>query len=846
MNRRLQQQVRLLLLCLALPVTVAGQGLPDGIQGYREGIAPFFAAHCVRCHGPERSKGSLTLHTLEGDLTLGRDLERWERVLEVLRDGEMPPEGQSQPEDARRQEMADWIETGLRAYVASAGSAAHAPTTRRLTNNEYRNTMRDLLGFELDALLANLPADPTRPYEFRNTAEFMLLGMEQLDRYMENGRRAMASAIVDPEPPEVHRHARRFDPLDPAQRGLQLDEIGVYGNRRHSVAWGFGLKSWPETGEYRIRMEAAAILPDGFDEVPLRVVMGQDLNVNSSSRQIAPVGTALLRNGVDNPRILEFRGRIENHPSLISYHRGKRRHALTITPQNLHDDGQLNDRVDPLAMPRVVVQSIEFEAPVTDVWPPAHHTRILFDSPLRASDPDAYARAVLERFMTRAFRRPVRADELDRFARIHAILSTELDTFEAAMRETLAMVLASPQFLLHTTSDGKDPTHRAFETASRLSYFLWGSMPDEALLERAARNELDDPVVIEAEVLRLLADPRARDFIADFTTQWLSIEKARAVKINASLFPRFLYLVPVGERRGTEVPYRPTVRDVMQEETIGFIAELIRRNDNVLKIVDSDFAMLNERLAAHYGVDGVKGHTLRPVPVEPAHHLGGLLTQGSVLVGNSTGSAPHPIYRAVWLREAILGEDVRPPPAEVPALVDSAGDAAEKAVAIKDLLRLHRQSSSCAECHVRLDPWGIPFERYDATGRYRPRVPAEGTRVRGLDRRNGETPAAYEAYREGLRTVPADATARVPHGPEVDGLGALKRHLIRRRGDDITRNVLERLLSYGLGRKLSYRDRFTIDRLHEVSESNEHRLRDMIVAICQSATFRGAPETTPR
>jgi hypothetical protein len=366
-------------------------------------------------------------------------------------------------------------------------------------------------------------------------------------------------------------------------------------------------------------------------------------------------------------------------------------------------------------------------------------------------------------------------------------------------------------------------------------------MPDAELLELAAKAKLDDPDVIEAQALRLLADPRADDFADSFTTQWLSITKAKAVKINTSLFPRFLYLVARGERRGTEVPYRPTIRDFMHEETIGFVAELIRTNAKVRQIIDSDFAWLNEPLAAHYGVAGVRGHEFRAVPLQPEHRLGGLLTHGSVLVGNSTGSAPHPIYRAVWLREAILGDEVREPPAEVPALVDSAGDAAEKAVTIKDLLRKHRQQESCADCHARLDPWGIPFERYSAIGKYQPLVPAEGVRVRGFDRRRDKDLAAYNAYLDSVYTKTVEADARVPHGPEVDGLRELKKHLLRHREHDIAKNVLEKLLTYAIGRKLTYRDRFAVDTLFEHSKQNGHELRDMIVAICQSELFRGQP-----
>ena len=331
---------------------------------------------------------------------------------------------------------------------------------------------------------------------------------------------------------------------------------------------------------------------------------------------------------------------------------------------------------------------------------------------------------------------------------------------------------------------------------------------------------------------------RSQQFVENFTTQWLSLEKMKSVNINQDLFPRFLYYVHVGERRGQEIMFRPTIRDYMHAESVGFIGELIRRNASILHIVDSDFAYLNEPLAAHYGVEDVTGLELRAVAIKPEHRLGGLLTHGSVLIGNGTGSAPHPIYRAVWLREAILGDEVKPPPAEVPALSDSAGDSADEAVTIKDLLAKHRTVESCNDCHVRLDPWGIPFERYNAIGQYQPKVAKEGTRVSGFNMQKHVDYEGYRKYLESIRTIAVQADARVPRGPEVDGMRELKDYLIKHRKDDIVQNVIRRLLTYGLGRELTYMDRFVVEKLAQQAKACDYRLRDVIVDVCQSELFR--------
>jgi len=556
------------LCCVAVPALAAE--IPSGAEGFKSKVAPFLNTHCVGCHGPTKSRGQMTLHTLEGDLAAGKQQERWELVLKMLKAGEMPPEEQTQPDQADRKAVIAWIETELRDSHKKATDLPKISTARRLTNFEYQNTMRDLLGFELN-LIENLPEDPFKPYRFNNTAELMLIGPEQMDRYTENARRVMASAIVDPEKPKVHRTVQTWIAKGAPEPGLQNNELGIYGNRRNTISTGMSLKSWPATGEFRILVKASAILPPGYNEMPLRLIMGSDLFEAGSTARVKPVGTMQLRNTPDNPIVFEFRGRIENYPTRPARElKGVLKPPImAITPQNLFDDGRLGDHVrgvDPLRalqVPRAVIDFIEFEAPLVDVWPPEHHTRILFESPLRKTDLNAYVREVLQRFTSRAFRRPATADELDRLMKIYKIYAAEFDTFEKAMRETLAMVLISPQFLFHTPAE-KGKAKQQYELASRLSYFLWGSMPDAELMELASRGRLDDAAVVKTQVERLLADGRARAFIDNFTTQWLSLGKMKAVKINAELFPRFLYLINGGEQKGTEMPYRPTIRDFLQ------------------------------------------------------------------------------------------------------------------------------------------------------------------------------------------------------------------------------------------------------------------------------------------
>ncbi|MEZ6141187.1 MAG: DUF1592 domain-containing protein [Zavarzinella sp.] len=814
-------------------------GTPTDIEVYKQVVAPFFKTYCVSCHGPEKSKGGITVHSLHGDLSLGQELDKWESILDMLEFGQMPPAKSPQPKEDEVKAVKTWIKSGMRTFVEKANRELPTAKTRRLTNVEYENTLSELLGFECK-VIDELPKDPERRYHFNNNAEMMRIGPEQLDEYLRIARKVMQSAIVGPEKPKTVKvnGAWLSGTMD---NGPSRDELNPFTGRAiGSPSRGMKLVG-PTHGEFRIRLSASALPMKGRDGVWLNVSLGLPLNGDHNAKPYINAASLYLTNSPDEPKIYEITGRLESVPVALEKQKDgsiQQVRELWFTPA--FDDGTLNDKGSDhqrlLATHRALIHWVELEAPYYKTWPPKHHTDILFESPLRESDTKAYVTEVLKRFMTRAYRRPASDKEIERYFRIYQLVRPGVDSFEAAMRETLALVLVSPRFLYHTESDPATDEHYAM--ASRLSYFLWASMPDSELFELAASKKIDHPKVIEQQVLRMIQDDRSKKFVEDFTLQWLDIKKTLTVPINTELYPRFLHLVRIGETAGSEVPYRTSVRDYMMQETIGFVEHMIRENKSALNVVDSDFAILNERLAKHYGVEGVTGMQMRPVAIRPEHHLGGLLTQSSVLIGNGTGTAPHPIYRAVFLREAILGDTVAPPPSEVPALSDSAGASLEKSLSIAQLLAKHRTVESCNDCHFRLDPWGIPFEDYNAIGRYQPKVPRDGTRVSLFDRNKHTDLAGYQKYLDSINVVKIDARSRVPHGPEVDGLQDLKAYLLKERSNEIVRNVIQRLLTYGLGRNLTFRDRIAVDELLKESKSKGFGMRDMIVSICISEIFR--------
>lgn len=833
-----------LALWVAMVISAPAQ-IPAGKAGFDQSVRPFLEEHCFRCHGPDEAKAKLTLHELTGVGGSDEEMETWEDILIMIEDGDMPPDDEPQPDVKQRDAITAWIDGAIKEAAKKSKDGGHGPVARRLTNFEYHNTMRDLLGIELD-LIHNLPKDPVKAYESNNSAELMRLGPEQIDGYLQSARTALASAIVEGDRPEVIKHRKEWDPTPPPPNkdgnvGMPKSHVGVFGNNRGSAAHGVNLSEFPKLGPFKMRFKASAVLTKGATEVPLHWIMGESIQVNQSTRRVKPVGTAILTS--TEPQVFEFTGLVENFPVQTGrQHKGRTKpDAISITPLNLYDDGTVGDdwsfrKVTNSKISRASVEWLEVEWPVYDTWPPESHTRILFDSPARESNPDAYVKEVLKRFMSRAYRRAATTEEIERFFKIYKLVEPEMDSLEATMRETLAMVLISPQFLMHTViKEGMGNKENAL--VNRLSYFLWGSMPDDQLLALAASGEIGKPKVLRQQIERMIADERFDDFVENFTMQWMSIDKMLTVPINHERFPRFLRYVTHGERKLTELPYRPTIRDYMIEETVGYVRESIKHNASVNQLVDSNVAYLNQALAAHYGVEGVKNHHHQLVTLKPGHHLGGLLTHGSVLIGNGNGSVPHPIYRAVWLREAILGEYVAPPPADIPDISELPGVELEKALTIKDLLALHRKKTSCNDCHARLDPWGIPFEHYNAIGQYQPKVPKEGVRVENFRPEKHKDISGYMDYLESINRVPIEADARVPNGPVVNGIKDLKAFILENRMHDVADNVTRRLLTYGLGRHLTFKDRPQIDAILAQSHDNDHRLRDLITSICMSQLF---------
>lgn len=438
------------------------------------------------------------------------------------------------------------------------------------------------------------------------------------------------------------------------------------------------------------------------------------------------------------------------------------------------------------------IDYVEIAAPIHDEWPPRSHKRIFIDGENRTNEP-AHAREVLTTFMERAWRRPVTSEEVNQKLQLYAIMRDECDSSEEAMIEVLATVLASPQFLYVISDDSTLKNGRlrlsGSELATRLSMFLWCSIPDAELRTLGSDGKLHEPDVLSSQITRMLTDERARRFSKHFVHQWLDMQ--------------LLEFRTLDQKR-----VDPRLKQAMQREPVALFDEILRHDASVLDFIHSDYTMANERLALHYGLRSIKGNNFRRVGLNAGQKRGGLLTQAGLLAMNSAGDDSHPLKRGVWLLESLLNDPPPPPPPAVPEI-----DLADPKIAkmtLKEQIEDHRNHAACMSCHAKIDPWGIAFEHYDAMGRWRDQI-------------NGK---------------PVDATSTLFNNQKLDGMDGLKRFLLENRQDQFVRALVHKLATYGLGRPLTFADHASVDEITTEVRKRGDGLATIVRLIASSDLFR--------
>lgn len=772
---------------LALPgVASAGEvGQSSGAPAHENVLRRY----CVACHNQRLQTANLALDSVDLD-RVGDDAELWEKVLRKLQTQAMPPSGRPRPDEATYDDFASWLETGLdRAAVANPNPGR--PTIHRLNRLEYKNAIRDLLGLEIDAE-ALLPGDDLA-YGFDNNADILTVAPGLLERYMSAARKVSRLAIGDSSiEPDVVRYAlsslRVQD--DRMNEDLPFGSRGGTAVRHH----------FPLDGEYVVRVNLKG---NGREpqEIDIRLD-GVRVGVLRVGRwpESATLATGNGRAGPDGPLTVRFLARSGAH--VVSASLAKRTSvAEGLVPSRLPiwTFGTGPGFVEPMAL-----ESVQVEGPYNPdtiggsaqgdggaaVRQPIFPCR-----PATETVEDPCVSEILTSLTRRAFRRSATAGDLEVLRGFYDVGRRE-GSFETGIQRALEMILVDPEFLFRFERDpaGLAPgtAYRIsdFELASRLSFFLWGSIPDDELLDVAEAGRLADPDVLEQQVRRMLADERSDVLVSSFAAQWLHLRRMRTVAPDVNAFPAF----------------DDNLRDAFVRETELFFGSQVRDDRSVVDLLTADYTFVNERLARHYGIPNVYGSRFRRVTWDDERRRG-LLGHGSILTVTSLATRTSPVVRGKWVLENVLGTPPPPPPPDVPELPEV--ETSDAVTSMRERMEAHRANPVCASCHTRMDPIGFALEHFDAVGRWRDD--------------EGETPI--------------DSSGVLPDGTAFSGLPALRDVLFGRRTEFVT-TVTEKLLTYALGRGVEYYDRPAIRSIVSSAEANDYRWSSLILEVVRSQPFQ--------
>ena len=756
--------------------------------------AAFMKEHCLRCHGPEKAKGDFRLDQLDTDFAKPSTFERWREVVARVQAGEMPPKKEPRPQPAQVQTFV----RQLTARLEEAGAKQRADgrvVLRRLNRVEYENTVRDL--FAVNVSVKEMLPEDAIAQGFDNVGAALNISPVLMERYLEAADAVITAALLPVH--KLESKTERFDLYDSLPKwfvaGVWKQDEGVILFRSSGDS-ASDLRQFkaPAPGRYRFRVAASA--HNSETPLPLALLLGNFVVSGNYTRHLGYFDAS-----PGKPTVIEFEERL-----------AAKNDTIKVTPVALPYVYLKHETMPTYPGPGLKIHWMEVEGPFPETWPTESFRRVFGDA-----DPKLGTLAVAEKLiralLPRAFRRPVTAGEQKPFVALVAKSLEMGQPFEASLRAGYKAVLSSPKFLFLREPTGPLDDHAL---ASRLSYFLWSTTPDETLAALAERGELSKPEVLRAQVERLLKHPKAKAFTENFTGQWLSLRDIAATTPDKALYPEWEELLQWSAVRETQL----------------FFEELLKVNLSVKNFVDSDFAMLNGRLAQHYGIPDVHGVEFRKVALKPEQHRGGVLTHASVLKVTANGTTTSPVLRGVWVLDHILGRPVPPPPPNVPAVEpDIRG-----ATTIRDQLAKHRATENCAGCHARIDPPGFALENYDVIGGWRERYRIVTDQKNRVNNRTGPLGKYLKGYEFGLG-LRVDAGDVLPDGRKFADLVEFKKLLLTD-PEQIARCLTEKLVTYATGQPVGFSDHAAVGRILTESKGSDYGLRSLVHAVVGSELFR--------
>lgn len=725
-------------------------------------VRPFFEKFCFDCHSGAEAEGGFAMEKFADTAAVQGDRRRWERVYKLLKVGNMPPADVDQPSEEQRAEAVAWLDRTLFYVDCSVAQDPGRVTVRRLNRNEYNHTIRDLVGVDFEPA-ADFPSDDVG-YGFDNIGDVLTVPPLLIEKYLAAAEEIAARAILTKDP----------DYLKSVSGARELRSEGAVHDREDAKALvSRGTVSrritFPRKGEYVVRIEASA---DQAGPEPAKM----EVEIEGSGK-----------------RVFDIRGQRqqETYEFKIQVDEGRRRVGATFI-NDYYNEKEKADR-------NLYVHSIGVEGPFgVPVRLPESHQRLIAATPGGNVSPEEAARRNLQPLVRRAFRRPVSDRDLEPYVQFVSRALQRGEKFERGMQVALQAVLVSPEFLFRVETpggpkwDGRSERITDHELATRLSYFLWASLPDDELFAAAEAGRLQQPDVLEAQVRRMLQDPRSERLVSSFAGQWLGLRKLATNEVapDPAVFPDF----------------NDQVRRDLWLETERFFGAIVREDRRITDLINGRYTFVNERLAKLYGIPGVQGEEFRQVDVDGSRRSG-IVTHGSILTLTSYPTRTSPVKRGEWVLSNLLGDAPPEPPPVVPALDET--QKAHPDLSLREQLVLHRADPGCASCHVVMDEIGFGLENFDAIGRWRDK---DGPH-------------------------PINPVGTLPGGETFSGPAELVA-ILSQRQDDFTRCLAEKLLTYALGRGLEYYDRCTINNIVQRTRESDYRFSALVLGIVSSDPFQ--------